>query len=176
MLLCDFDYSFGSNTVIGLRVIQFLSIMQHSQTNDYHFYHFNCSTNYVKYITCRRIRDELAKQNAETTDLTTKLDRVRIVTKQKKKIGKDFVFVSGNKTGCFTGNSCIEGSTRGSKIRSHKILHRYPRLNIRCRPCCSSHLDVKHKQLFFFFSLIKWDTWGKKNPNTNIVFLKQNCC
>ncbi|KAM0934615.1 putative Coiled-coil domain-containing protein [Dioscorea sansibarensis] len=24
---------------------------------------------------CRRIRDELAKQNSETTDLTTKLDR-----------------------------------------------------------------------------------------------------
>ena len=139
--------------------------------NDQHFYHFSRSTNYEKCITCRRIRDELAKQNAETTDLTSTLDRVRTIWKQnEEKLRTLFLCCSHNNTRYFTGNPHIEGPTRGSKIRSHKILHWYSCLNIRCRPCCSSHSDVEHKQLNSFFDWSHGVTWGKRNPNTHIVF------
>ena len=44
---------------------------------------------------CRRTRDELAKQNAETSDLTNKLDRVSILNEQTRKQNLDGIDAMG---------------------------------------------------------------------------------
>jgi hypothetical protein len=107
---------------------------------------------WLKQICSRRIRDELAKQNEETTELTTKLDKVS--GKQWLHVWAfSIILLYQRLTEClplYVGNSLTESSVGGSKVWCHQILHRYHRFDISRWTCRSPYRDVRRTCSFVY--------------------------
>jgi len=105
---------------------------------------------WLKHNCSRRIRDELAKQNEETTELTTKLDKVSCSEPRLHICG--IIVYTGDLSNAlllFAGNSLAEGPVGGSKVWCYQILHRYHCFDISCRACRSPHRYVNQANTFF---------------------------